>query len=251
VKFWTTDPIGCHSYRAGDRDNPPEETVAGSDEKDTVRRETGNPHTAAIDMRLFRIPLGQLEPNRHYQVRLKGRRTWKRAFRWGKLWLADGDLVGRVEDTAEIRPSEQEVMTAIDRVAETMANPLEDRDGPGLKQSYVDRDVLDESNTLLGGNGPRPEHPSRQQIAVYRAVRLAAAAKAIPSTPYFEIAVGYCVADNAENNVFESPELEEAILYAQDTEGLCSKDVGVVFADGSVRYGHELFLRPWIKDRAR
>ncbi|MGB3541044.1 MAG: hypothetical protein WBA42_23070 [Mesorhizobium sp.] len=227
-------------------DNPMKMTGAGGSVKETLRR-SGLPKTTAIDMGLFSTPLNRVVPGRYYQVRFKSERKWHRAFRWEKLWLASGDLVGRVENTAEVRPSKEEVMAAIDRVAERMMEPLDGDDTPGVKQHYIDRDLLDQCAELFGNGGADQRHPSRQQIAAYRAVRLAAAAKAMPSALHSEILVGYRVTDDDGITVFESLVLEEAIYYAQDNQGVCRQSVGVVFADGSVCFGHELSLRPWLK----
>jgi len=235
------------SVQGADRGKTAKATGRGTGGNNTPGGSAGSPEEAAIDMRLFRIPLREVEPGRHYEVRFKRQRKWKLAFRWEKLWLANGDLVGRVEDTAEVRASEQEVKTAIDVVAETMARPWDDGDTPALRQHYIDKVVHEFGDTLLGGNSPSPDHPSEQKIAVFQAIRLAAAAKAIPSVPYSEIAVGYRVTDKAGNTVFETPVVEEAVLFAKDHRINRRKGVAVVFADGSVRYEHEIFLLSWLR----
>jgi hypothetical protein len=211
-------------------------------------REGSEPSDAdVIDMRLFRIPLYDVKPNWHYEVRFKRQKTWHNAFKWGKLWLANDDLVGRVENTAEVRAPKRNVLTMIDQVAERMAQPDESGDEPGVKQYYVDRDVMDSVGTLLGSEGFHEANVPAHLVAACRAIRLAAAHKAMPSTPYSEIAVGYRVTDAAGENLFESLELEEALSYAQQENGFDSSAVGVVFADGSVRYDHMLTSRPWSK----
>ena len=235
------------SAEGGDRDTPTQALEGRMAGEQTASLSPGSAGGTAIDLRLFRLRLDRVVPGKFYQVRFKKRRPWHRAFRWEKLWLTQGDLVGRVEDTAEVRPLAEEVMSAVDRVAETMAKPLEDYEGPGEWQYYVDRDVLDRSNALLGEGVPYAEHPSKQQISVFRAVRLAAAAKATPWLPYSEIAVGYQVTDRAGNVLFETFMVDEAVLYAHETQIDCRKGVAVVFADGSVRHGHELFQRPWLR----
>ncbi len=128
---------------------------------------------------------------------------------------------------------------------------MADGDTPGAMQYYVDRDLLDVCDFLLGGDSAAADRDTPRHLAICRAVRLAAHAKAIPSVPQSETAVGYRVADHAGETVYESLELEDARMYAQDNEGVCGQDVSVVFADGSVRLGQELSLRPWIKDKAR
>src|SRR5690606_26562559 len=119
-----------HAGSSFSSENPPYAPVS----------ETGT--TSTIAMRLFSIPLNEVEPGRYYQVRFKGQRTWYRAFRPETIWLADGDLVGRVENTADVRPSEHEVMAVVDRVAQRMVTPLEYDDGPGHTRYFF--------NSLLG-----------------------------------------------------------------------------------------------------
>ncbi|MGN6768778.1 MAG: hypothetical protein ACTHJQ_02875 [Rhizobiaceae bacterium] len=235
--------------RDAGHNNPTETTTVGRGKKDAKCHSSGPSKAAAIDMRLFSIPLSMVDPGRYYQVRFKGESKWTRASRWEKLWLADGDLVGRVENTAEVRPFEQEVMATIDTVARRLMAPLDNGDTPGVKQYYIDRDLLDGCGDLLGSAVTNTDHSSQQQIAVYRAVRLAAAAKANPPAPHSELLVGYCVTDNDGVTVFECLELEEAVRYAQNNQFDRGRNVGVVFADGSLRFGHELSLRPWIDDK--
>lgn len=243
----TKRPNKLPSVRDVDSDTPAQATEGRTAGEDVASLSAGSAGETAIDMRLFRLRLDRLVPGKCYQVRFKKRRTWYWAFRWEKLWLAQGDLVGRVEDTAEVRPFGEDVMSAIDRVAETMAKPLEDCEGRGEWQYFVDRDVLDMSNALLGDDVPYAVRPSKQQISVFRAVRLAAAAKATPWLPFSEIAVGYQVTDRAGNVLFETFVVDEAVLYAHDNQIDCREGVAVVFADGSVRHGHELSLRPWLR----
>lgn len=203
--------------------------------------------TDAIDMRLFLVPLQDVKPGKHYEVRFKHRKTWRTAFKWGKLWLANDDLVGRVENTAEVRAPKRNVLAMIDQLAERMARPEESGDEPGVKQYYVDRDVMDSVGALLGSEGFHEANVPAHLTAACRAIRLAGAHKAMPSTPYSEIVVGYRVTDATGDTLFESLELEEALSYAQEDDRLDSSAVGVVFADGSVRHGHILSSRPWSK----
>ena len=74
---------------------------------------------------------------------------------------------GRVEDTAEVRASEQEVKTAIDVVAETMARPWDDGDTPALRAALYRQGRARSLATRFSEEiAPSPDHPSEQKIAV-------------------------------------------------------------------------------------
>lgn len=235
---------GIASLARDDNSDSLREAPVAERRRKNLRRSPGKTKTTAIDLSLFSIPLSRVAPDKCYEVWLNCKRSWKRAVLSENAWIAKGHILGRVEDTVDVRIPEREVTATIDWLANTMAKLLEDEPDAGARQYYIDRDVLDGVYELLGDTNF--DHPIAQEISIARAIRLAAAAKAMPSVPHSEIAVCYRVTDDADNTMFDSFNLEDALLYICGNRDVCRKDVGVVFADGSVRYGHELSRRPWI-----
>jgi len=112
------------------------------------------------------------------------------------------------------------------------------------------------SHALLGYLCAPEDRLPRKRARVYRLLRVAGAAKAMPAKPLAEIAIGYHVLNAAGEVVSECGELIPALMRAFEVEGTGYPGLGVIFADGSVHYDHELarspFMKaPWLAQRAK
>jgi len=203
-----------------------------------------------LHLPLFEIPVSRVRPGDDYLVMMEGQPDWHRATLEGRAWWVDDRLLGRVVDSAVIHPTPERLHFAIEYIAWRLSAPLDAYDTVGDKQYYIDRDVIDFGNNLICHPGC-DELGSDEQLAIFRHLRLEAAAMLAPPPGLDEIVVGYCVLDEKGNRVFEHVELEECWRYAQDRKGTWLDRVGVVFADGSVKLGHELAQRSWLEKPRR
>lgn len=198
-----------------------------------------------IDMSLVRIPACRVEPDRHYLLRLKGKRRWHRAYLDGNWWVGPFPVFHK-KDSGEIRQLPERVQKVIDVVAGRMAEPAPTQEELGIRQYYIERDLLDCCTGLLCWPDNSDEGFSKQQLALFRAVLMAAAALQHPPLPATEVVVGYCLTDEAEKPIFEWPMPDQVFFHAREHK-LDRHRLGAIFADGSVKYDHPLAQRPWLK----
>ncbi len=195
---------------------------------------------------LFHIPVSRVKSEASYLVLMKGQKEWQMAKLEGRAWWVGDNLLGRLCDSALIVPTPNRVLHAIDDLADRFSSPLDDYGCVGSKQYYIDRDVIDYGNWLICHPGC-DELGTEQQLAIFRYLRLEAAALLENPLGLDEIVVNYCVLDKDGNRVFEHVEVDECWYYARDRKSDWLDRLGAVFADGSVKLGHELAQRPWLE----
>lgn len=199
-----------------------------------------------LHLHLFEIPVSKAHSGQSYLVLMQGQTGWHRADLEGRAWWVGDQLLGRLIDSEIILPAPERLLAAIEHIAWRISAPLDAYDTVGDKQYYIDRDVIDYSNALICHRGSTGRD-TKQQLAIYRYLRLEAASLLPTPLGMDEIVVGYCVLDRHGNRVFEHVELDECWLNAKDRKGTWLDRVGVVFADGSVKLGHELAQRSWLE----
>lgn len=131
-----------------------------------------------------------------------------------------------------------------------MAEPAPTQEELGIRQYYIERDFLDYCTGLLCWPDNSDHGFSNQQLALFRAVLLAAAALQRPPLPATEVVVGYCLTDEAGNRISEWPMPDHVFFHARDHK-LDYNRLGTIFADGSVKYDHPLGQRPSLKASLR
>lgn len=135
-----------------------------------------------IDMSLVRIPACRVEPDSHYLLRLKGKHRWHRAYLDGNWWVGPFPVFHKSE-SGEIRQTPERVQGVIDMVAGRMAEPAPTKEELGIRQYYIERDLIDGCNELLCWPDYSDDGFSDQQLALFRAVLMAAAALQRPRLP--------------------------------------------------------------------
>ena len=197
------------------------------------------------DLAFLDVPLDEVPENKTFEIRLGGP-DWKRGFRYGKLWLHDGDLVGRVSETTAVRFPASWVDDAIDSLVETIQWGWESEDSKADIQDALDDKLDNWCHDLIWPRGDDGKLDPATFARVRRMLCLAAFQKADPRKPLSEIVAGYHVLNAANEVVFETTSSVCACDHAFNVTGTGFAGVGVVFADGSVRYNDELARVSWL-----
>lgn len=203
-----------------------------------------------LHLHLFEIPIRRVRSEADYLVLMEGQPGWHRARLEGRAWWIGDELLGRLVDSAIILPTPERLLHALDHIAWRLSAAPDAYDTAGDRQYYIERDVIDFGNDLICHRGGE-ELNSPQQLTIFRHLQVEAATMLVTPPGLDEIVVGYCVLDEKGNRVFEDVVLEECWLHARDRKGDWLDRLGVVFADGSVRLGHDLAQRPWLEKPRR
>lgn len=199
-----------------------------------------------LHLHLFEIPISRAWSGADYLVLMEGKPGWHRAMLEGRAWWVGDELLGRLADSAIILPTPERLLHALEHVAWRLSAAPDAYDTAGDRQYYIERDVIDFGNSLICHRGGE-ELNSLQQLTIFRHLQVEAATMLVTPPGLDEIVVGHCVLDADGNRVFEHVLLEECWLHARDRKGDWLDRLGVVFADGSVKVGHELAQRPWLE----
>lgn len=197
------------------------------------------------DLSFLDVPLEMVPENETFEIRLGGS-GWKCGFRYGKLWLCDGDLVGRVSETTAVRIPAKRVDAAIEDLVDTIAWGRQSTDSKADIQDALDDNLDSCSHDLVWPRGDDGERDPAALARVRRMLCLAAFRKADPGKAVSEIVAGYHVLNAANEVVFETTSSVCACDHAFNVAGTGFAGVGVVFADGSVRYDDELVRVSWL-----
>lgn len=198
-----------------------------------------------IDMNEFRVPLDTVGEGEAYEMRL-GERGWRFGFRYGKVWLYDGDFVGRLSETTEVRIPATRIRAAVDELAATLAWGRREKESKAVKQDVFDDDLDNWCHDLIRHRDDDGELDPATFARVRRMLCLAAFRKAMPRKALSQIVVGYHVLNAAGDITLETTRSVCACDHAFNVEKTGFAGVGVVFADGSVRYDDDLVRLPWL-----
>lgn len=72
------------------------------------------------DLDFLTLPPDMAPEGETFEFRFGGP-DWKRGFRYGKVWLYDGDFVGRLSETTEVRIPATWIRAAVDELVATLA----------------------------------------------------------------------------------------------------------------------------------
>lgn len=197
------------------------------------------------DLDFLKLPLNMAPEGKTFEIRFEGP-EWKRGFRYGKVWLYDGDFVGRLSETTEVRIPARLIPAAILDLAATIAWGRRSGESKAVIQDVFDDDLDGWCHDLIWH---RTEDGGLDPVIfakVRRMLCLAAFKKAMPKKPLSEIVVGYHARNAAGEITLECTNSVSACDHAFNVEKTGFEGVGVVFADGSVHYDSDLVRLPWL-----
>jgi hypothetical protein len=197
------------------------------------------------DLDFLTLPPDMAPEGETFEFRFGGP-DWKRGFRYGKVWLYDGDFVGRLSETTEVRIPATWIRAAVDELVATLAWGRREQESKAVIQDVLD-DVLDRSCYNLIWHRTDDGEPDPATFArVRNMICFAAFRRAAPKKPLSEIVVGYHVLNAAGDVTLETTRSVCACDHAFNVEKTGFAGVGVVFADGSVHYDSDLVRLPWL-----
>ncbi len=195
--------------------------------------------THEIDMDPYRIPLTELVDGRTYEVRLDGSEpSWSLATLFGKTWLWDGEFVGRLRDTADVRVPEALVRESIEDLA-TEYLRLITGDWPLYEgQPRGTQKIVSQCRQIIADHR-RSEPDPELEKKIQRAYFIDCMTLAEPSKPLSEIIVGYAVINENGAVLFETTDVFEGWVFLQDDAPATGCMMAVEFADGNMRHDPE------------
>lgn len=197
-----------------------------------------------IDMDAYQIPLSEVIEGGLYEVRFgTADANWHLGMRYGKVWLANGDVVGRLSETTHVRLPEFRVLESVKGIAKEWARGIAEKWLPHDEQGSFKKKLRIECHYLIAAKNDSVEIDDALFSRIRKAFLCDVMAVAEPSKPLSEIIAGYVVVNTADATEYETDVLEDAHDFLEEHPESSNWAVGILFADGSISYDSERPLR--------